>query len=89
VIGREIVNIDPERRLVSARHHQAELEIVNAVLHTMRLVFNWLVTASVSNDQDGGLGMNLDVYERVFAVNVVLGDQDGRRVEPLRGEGTA
>jgi hypothetical protein len=54
----------------------------------MRLVFAGLVTSSISNNQDGGLGMNLDVYERVFAINVVLGDQDGRRVEPLRGEGT-
>jgi len=61
---------------------------VNAVLHTMRLVFAGLVTSSISNNQDGGLGMNLDVYERVFAINVVLGDQNGRRVEPLRGEGT-
>lgn len=33
--------------------------------------------------------MDLDVNVRVFAVSVVLGDEDSRRVEPLCGEGGA
>jgi hypothetical protein len=57
--------------------------------HTVRLVFAGIVTASVSNDQDRGVGMDLDVYKRVFAIDVVFGDQDGRRIKPLRGEGAA
>jgi hypothetical protein len=71
--------VDLERRLASARHrHKGSgiREQGSSNRHTVRLVFAGLVTASVSDDQDRGIGMDLDVYERVFAVDVVFRDQD-------------
>ena len=71
--------MDLERRLASARHrHKGSgiREQGSNNSHTVRLVFAGLVTASVSDDQDRGIGMDLDVYERVFAVDVVFRDQD-------------
>ena len=71
--------MDLERRLASARHrHKGSgiREQGSSNRHTVRLVFAGLVTASVSDDQDRGIGMDLDVYERVFAVDVVFRDQD-------------
>jgi hypothetical protein len=73
------VDVDLERRLASARHrHKGSgiREQGSSNRHTVRLVFAGLVTASVSDDQDRGIGMDLDVYERVFAVDVVFRDQD-------------
>jgi len=55
----------------------------------MRLVLTGLVTASIAYDQDRRRGVDLDVYVRMLAVSVVFRDQNGRRVEPLRGEGAA
>jgi hypothetical protein len=59
------------------------------VSHTMLLLLAGFITASISYDQDRRRGMDLDVYVRVFAVNIVFSDQDGRRVQSLCGEGAA
>jgi hypothetical protein len=59
------------------------------VSHTMFLLLACFITTSISYDQDRRRGMNLDVYVRVFAVTIVLRDQDGRRVQLLCGEGAA
>jgi hypothetical protein len=55
----------------------------------MLLLLAGFITASISYDQDRRRGMDLDVYVRVFAVNIVFSDQDGRRVQSLCGEGAA
>ena len=84
---RDSVSIGLERPLVLGRRRQAELEIVNIVFHTMRLMFAGFVTASVPYDQDRRRRMDLDVDVRVFAVSIIFSDKDGRRVELLCGEG--
>ena len=77
------MSIGLERPLVLGRRRQAELEIVNIVFHTMRLMFAGFVTASVPYDQDRRRRMDLDVDVRVFAVSIIFSDKDGRRVELL------
>jgi hypothetical protein len=84
-----------ERRVVSARQspswpRQPGLHVWDHGLsHTMLIVFAGFVTASISYNDDRRGGMNLDKYLRVFAIDVVLCDQDGRRIQPLCGEGAA
>lgn len=55
----------------------------------MFLMLASLVTSGVTYNQNRHLGMDLDIDVRVFAVGVVLGDQNSRRVELLCGERAA